>query len=265
MANWDDLRTVAALVRGGTLAAAGFELGVTYTTVARRIARAEAALGLTLFERLADGYHPTEAARLVAEHASAMQGSADALLRQLAGRDPGLRGALVVTAPQLLIAHLLSPVLRDFTQAHPQVALEVKATNDLLDLTRREADLAIRVSRAPGDTLKGLRLAEQQTASFASEPWAERIAAAPEGPIDWIVYAGYDGLPEGIAARYPGAHVAYSFDDMVAMGGAAAAGLGVVRMPIFYGCQCRSKIPQKCRSNFPHFRDLVTSQIRGLS
>ena len=84
---WDDLETVLHLVREGSLARAAEQLGVTYTTVARRIVRAETALGVTLFERLSDGYRPTEAAALVASHAATMQDAAFAMLREMAGRD----------------------------------------------------------------------------------------------------------------------------------------------------------------------------------
>ncbi len=224
-----------ALVRHGSLAAAGAALGVSYTTVARRVARAEAALATRLFERLADGYVPTEAARLVAEQAAGMEAGAHDLLRRLAGRDERLEGPLTVTAPQLLIAHVLAPALTRFGELYPGIALRIRATNDLLDLSRREADLGIRVSRAPGDTLTGLRLAPQHTASFASADWARRIAEAPDEPIDWIVYDGHADLPKGVREGWPTSRIRWRFDDMVAIAGAAQAGLGVARMPMFLG------------------------------
>ncbi|KCV81967.1 LysR family transcriptional regulator [Actibacterium atlanticum] len=233
--HWDDLKTVLELVRHGSLASAGAQLGVNYTTVARRVARAEAALGEVLFERLADGYQPTEAALLVARHAGEMQQSEDTLLRHLAGRDERLSGPLTLTAPQLLIAHVLAPALQTFAEAHPNVDLRVKATNDLLDLTRREADLGVRVSRDPGDTLTGLRLAAQDSASFASADWAARIAEDPTAPIDWIVYEAHATLPKHVLQTSPSSRIRYRFDDMIALAGAAQAGLGVVRMPMFLG------------------------------
>ena len=234
-AQWDDLKTVLALVQGGSLAAAADTLGVTYTTVARRIDRAEQALGDKLFERLPSGYHATEMAQLVAKHAADMQKHEDALNRQIAGRDARLTGPLTVTAPQLIIAHLLCPAIADFRKAHPEVDLRVRATNALLDLNRREADLAIRISRSPGDSLTGLRLSGQHTASFAGPDWAKRIAEDPSAPIDWIVYSDHAQLPEEVTQRYPGSRIAFRFDDMIAMSGAAQAGLGVVRVPMFLG------------------------------
>ncbi|MEM1272822.1 MAG: LysR family transcriptional regulator [Pseudomonadota bacterium] len=232
---WDDIRTIGFLVETGSLAGAGAALGINYTTVARRIARAEAALGETLFERLADGYQPTDAARLIAGHAEKMAREEDQLLRRLSARGDRLEGPLTVTAPQLLIAYELAPVLTRFSALHPQIELTVKATNDILDLSRREADLAIRISREPGDTLKGMRLAEQQTASFASPDWARRIEADPQGMIDWVVFAAMPSLPDIVMHAYPGSRVRYRFDDMGVLLSAAEAGLGVVRCPMFLG------------------------------
>ncbi|MBM7068443.1 LysR family transcriptional regulator [Actibacterium sp. 188UL27-1] len=232
---WDDLRTVLALVRHGSLAAAAKHLDVSYTTVSRRITRAEAGLNLTLFERLADGYRPTETAVLVAEHAARMDAAEHDLLRKLRGRDSTLTGPFVLTAPQLLIANFLAPVLDRFCAAHRQVELRVRATNDLLDLNRREADLAIRISHSPGDTLMGLRLTQQHNASFANPEWADQITANPSGPVDWLIYDQYPDVPKAAMQAHLGSRVRMRFDDMVAMLGAAQAGLGVVRTPMFLG------------------------------
>lgn len=234
-ANWDDLRAVAEVVRRGTLSAAGEALAVNYSTVARRIARAEAALGVVLFERLTDGYSPTEEAHLVAEHVARMADEDHHLMRRLSGRDLRLTGRLTVTAPQLLIAYAIAPALAEFRAAHPDLDLRIRATNDKLDLNRREADIGIRISPDPGDTLKGLRLVEQQTASFAAQPWADQIARSPDRPIDWIIYEGHKGLPQGVAEAWPASRVSYRFDDMVAIAGAVQAGLGVARLPMFLG------------------------------
>lgn len=232
---WDDLKTVLAVVRCGTLVSAAAELGLNYTTVARRIERAERAIGEVLFERLSDGYRPTDIAHLTAQYAAEMEKQNDALLRNLQGRDQSLTGTLVITAPQLLIGPHLAPVLDQFCAKHSDVELKVNATNDLLDLNRRAADLAIRISRNPGDSLTGLRLCAQQTASFANADVARKIKDDPGARVDWIVYGQGNGVPKASLEHYPNAHVRMEFDDMVAMAGAAQAGLGVVRMPMFLG------------------------------
>lgn len=226
---------VLLLTRHGTLRAVAEVSGVNYTTVSRRITRAERALGQVLFERLPDGYRATEAAQLIAEHAGRMEAEDHGLQRKLLGQDSAVSGRLTITAPQLVIAHALSPLIRDFTRDHPAVDLRIRATNAIVDLNQRDADLAIRISRDPGDTLKGRRLLRQDTASFAHRDWADRIAIDPGTLIDWILYEGHDGLPAGIDKTYPNHRIRYRFDDMTAMAGAAEAGLGVVRMPMFLG------------------------------
>jgi DNA-binding transcriptional LysR family regulator len=234
-AHWDDLKTVMHLVRGGSLASAAEALGVSYTTVARRVKRAEDDLGLQLFERLADGYQATDAGHVVARKAAAMETEEHDLMRNLLGADQKLSGTLTITAPQLLCATHLAPVFEAFTAQYPDVDLQVRAANELLDLNRREADLAIRISNDPGDSLMGLRLTEQHAASFASPEWAEKIETNPKVCIDWVVYHKLAKIPKASLEKYPNARVRMMFDDMVSMIGAARAGAGVVRMPMFLG------------------------------
>lgn len=232
---WDDLRTVLMLVRHGSLAGAAEALGVNYTTVARRVRRAEDALGQLLFERLADGYRPTAAARLIADHAGQMEDAEHGMKRLLQGAETALTGRLTITAPQLLISNFLAPMIGAFIDAYPLIDLRVLATNEVLDLTRLEADLAIRISRTPGDSLKGLRLLQQDNASFASPDRAERMAANPSEAVDWIVYDAYPDIPSGISKTFPNNRVRLRLDDMAAIVGTAQAGLGVARMPMFLG------------------------------
>jgi DNA-binding transcriptional LysR family regulator len=233
--DWDDLKTVLHVVRAGTLSGAAAQLGINYTTVARRVARVEARLQRKLFERLSDGYRPTELGRLVAAHAEQMEVQDHALMRGLSGRDETLRGPLVITAPQLLIQWHLVHVIEAFCTAHPEVDLEVNAANDLLDLGRRQADLAVRVSREPGDNLTGMRLTAQHAAAYGSPGLAARIAEHPNEPVDWVVYSQSPGAPKAALERYPQVRIKARFDDMVPMIGAAQAGLGLVRMPMFLG------------------------------
>lgn len=241
--HWDDCRAVLAVVRKRTLSAAAKDIGVNYTTVARRISRAEAATGEVLFERLAEGYRATEAGHLVARHAAQMESAEHAMLRGLSGRDARLDGDLTLTAPQLLIAHCLAPVLGAFAERHPSVMLRVRAANEILDLNRREADIAIRISRNPGDSLKGLRLAEQHATGFATPERVDQMAKDPKRPVDWLVYEKQPDLPEIVRQSYPGSRIRMRFDDMVAMSAAAQAGLGVVRMPMFLGRSLPGLVP----------------------
>jgi DNA-binding transcriptional LysR family regulator len=232
---WEDLKTVLYLHRGGSLAAAAELLGVNYTTVARRITRLEESLQVKLFNRLASGYTATEAGLEVARHAAGMEDKENTLYRALMSKRDNLQGPLTITAPQLLITSYLIPVFEIFCAAHPLVDLTVRASNELLNLSRQEADLAIRVSFNPGDTLVGQRLTKQQSASFAAPNLAQFIHDNPGKTIDWIGFDDWKGPPAASLEKYPNAHVRIRFDDMSAAIEAAKAGLGVINLPLYLG------------------------------
>ncbi|MBE1297474.1 MAG: LysR family transcriptional regulator [Rhodobacteraceae bacterium] len=231
--SWDDMQTVLALVRGGSLAAAGAELGLTYTTVARRIRRAEDALGRPLFERRPEGYHATEEALEIVEAARRMEAEEQAALRRLSGKAQELSGPLSLTAPPLLIQTLLAPLLAEFTARHPQVALTVRASNGVLDLARREADLALRISRTPQESLVGRKLVEQVSGFFALPEIAKAAAEAPKAPLDWVLYSGHEAPPVAARKVHPDIRVRARLDAMPSMIAAAQAGMGALRMPVF--------------------------------
>ena len=241
--NWDDMRTVLALVRAGTLAGASEALGVSYTTVARRVQRAETMLGQSLFERHPEGYLPKAAAQDMAVTAARMEDQEHKLLRRMAGQDHNLSGSLTLTVPQLLIHAHLAPLLTRFADLYPDIDLVVKAGNDLLDLTRREADLAIRISADPGDTLVGRQLVTQRSACFATPEIAERAAHDPQAPLDWILYTDHKSPPKVAWAHHPNTRIRGRFNDMMTMMAAAQAGLGALRMPIFLGRTAQGLVP----------------------
>ncbi|MFY0595441.1 MAG: LysR family transcriptional regulator [Cognatishimia sp.] len=234
-AHWDDLKTVMHLVRGGSLANAADALGVSYTTVARRVKRAEDDLGIQLFDRLADGYQATEAGEVVARKAAAMETEELDLLRNLVGAEQIVSGHLTITAPQLLCSTHLIPVFKEFTERYPEVELHVRSDSALLDLNRREADLAIRVSDAPGDSLTGRVLARQESVAFGNAEWADKIASNQNAPVSWIVPERIPPAFKKYIPELPNEHVILRSDDMVTMIEAARAGMGVVMLPTFLG------------------------------
>ena len=233
--NWDDMRTILALVRAGTLAGAADALSVSYTTVARRVQRAEEMLGRPLFERRPEGYFASPEAEELARAAARMEAQEQAALRHLSGRDQGLSGPLTLTAPQLLIQTHLAPFLAGFCRDNPEIELTVRATNDVLDLTRREADLAIRISKSPGDNLVGLHLADQKTTCVALPEIVAGAISDPSATLDWVIYTGHSAPPKSALALYPNYRIRARFDDMTSLIAAAKAGLGVTRMPVYLG------------------------------
>ena len=173
-------------------------------------------------------------------------------LRQLVGQEQDLSGALTLTVPQLLIHAHLAPVLKRFVDLYPDVDLAVKASNDLLDLTRREADLAIRISADPGDTLVGRQLVAQRSACFATPEIAAAAAADPEAPLDWVLYTDHKSPPKDAWALHPNSRVRGRFDDMVSLMAAAQAGMGALRMPVFLGRATPGLVPLKHITSAPY-------------
>lgn len=234
MLDWNDLRFILETARQGGISGAARALGVNHATVSRRITAAEAALGARLFDRLPSGYVPTEAGRDAVETAEQMESLGAALDRRIGARDTDLSGRLVITAPQLLIERVLGPILRDFTEAHPRIDLVTRATNDIINLAQREADVAIRIAEAPHPTLVGQRVTEQRAAVYATPAL---IAADPGGdaPFPWIRFTHWPGPPKEVRSLRPNLVRRLSVDDMMAAVGAARAGIGATRMACFLG------------------------------
>jgi DNA-binding transcriptional LysR family regulator len=155
MFDWNDLRHFLSVARtGSTLAAAG-ELKVSQPTVARRIAALEEALGLVLFERRQAGYRLTqegEAAR-------------------------SLKGSIRLTCPEMTAVHI-GPMLVAFRKAHPEIRVDLIATEAFLDLASGEADVAIRgsASAPQGAGLYARKLMDVPAVLYCSRPMPRRMA-----------------------------------------------------------------------------------------
>ena len=234
MLDWNDLRFVLETARNGGTSGAARVLGVNHATVARRITAAEEALGERLFDRLPSGYVPTEAGREAVRTAEAMERLDSELDLKIAARDDRIKGRLRVTAPQLFIQRVLGGILAEFTEAYPEVDLELVATNDTLNLAQREADVAIRFSKDPPETLVGRRFMDQKCAVYATPELIARDLGG-EAPLDWVKFAHWPGPPAEIKAVRPNLRVRLTVDDMAAAIGAVRAGIGATRMACFLG------------------------------
>jgi DNA-binding transcriptional LysR family regulator len=166
--HWDDLRFVLALNRTGTLVGAGRLLNVNTSTVGRRIAALEDALGARLYHRRAGGYHPTAAARRVVACAEEMELQANAMLRQLEGSDARLEGHVRITALDSFLDRLVVPALPAFIATHPGLELTLESDLRLFELARGEADIAVRTSEPDQPEMVVRRLGRQATAFYQS-------------------------------------------------------------------------------------------------
>jgi DNA-binding transcriptional LysR family regulator len=152
---WNDFETVLAVVTAGSLSGASRALGVSHATIFRRLGDIEQRLGVTLFERSRTGYRPTIAGEELADTARIMDEAALAAERKVAGRDLEPTGEIWTTTTDSLLMGLLAPLFTQFRHKYPGIVLDVAISNQLFNLTRREADVAIRPSNRPPENLIG--------------------------------------------------------------------------------------------------------------
>jgi DNA-binding transcriptional LysR family regulator len=142
---WSDLRVFLAIAREGTLGAAARKLGQTQPTMGRRLRALEASVGQQLFQRTSEGFVLTDEGSAVLGHAERMEEEALAFERQLAGQEQQLDGVLRITSSDWFGETMLTPVLAEFSRAHPRITTELLTDTRFLSLSRREADVAFRI------------------------------------------------------------------------------------------------------------------------
>ncbi|MEK1892677.1 MAG: LysR family transcriptional regulator [Rhizobium sp.] len=143
---WSDLKLFLAIARQGTLGAAARSLGLTQPTMGRRLRALEVSLGQTLFQRTADGFVLTDEGAAVFAHAERMEEEALGLERELAGQNRQLSGFLRLSSSDWFGAHVLAPVLAEFSLSYPKIVVELLTDSRLLSLSRREADIVFRIA-----------------------------------------------------------------------------------------------------------------------
>jgi len=235
--NWDDLRLILAVVREGTLSGAARRLGVTHSTVFRRLGAIEEQIGVRLFERFRDGYVATPAGESAAEAAARLEDEVLTLERRLSGQDLRPSGVVRITTTDtlgtILMRHL--PVMREL---HPEIRLEVGISNAMANLTRREADIAIRPTQEPPEILVGRRIADIAHAIYGSKAYLSRRQNKEPSAHDWIALD--DALASTVIGRWihenlRAAHITCRVDALPALRDAALAGLGLALLPCYLG------------------------------
>jgi DNA-binding transcriptional LysR family regulator len=229
--DWDDLHYVLAVARAGTLAGAARRLAVDETTVARRLAAVERALGTRLFERVEGSMRPTKAGETAIACAAETEHSVRALELGIGGKDAQIAGSVRLTAVPVLINRLLVPNLGELHARHPRLWLELVAEPRNVSLTRREADVALRLARPEaGRGLLARRLGQLDYAVYcASRQSADRLP--------WITYdEALAHLPHARwleAASRSASRASLSVNDTETMLQAIQAGLGKSLLPCF--------------------------------
>lgn len=234
--DWDDLRLVLAVAQEGTLSGAARRLRVTHSTVFRRLGAIEKSLGVRLFERFRDGYSATPAGETAAALAGRFADDFVALERRLSGQDLSPSGTVRIATSDTICAMVMrhAPALRT---AHPEIRLEITIANMMANLTRREADVAIRPVPEPPDTLIGRRIADIAHAVYGS---SSRLAHGGKNLSDQEWVGLEDTLATTVIGRWmqanvPADRIALSVDSLLALRDAASAGMGVALLPCYLG------------------------------
>lgn len=232
--DWNLMRSFLAVMERGSLMSAARHLGGSQPTIGRHIAQLEAQLGVTLFERTGQALTPTATAHLIAERAQAMAGGAEAVARVLAGRDAEAGGTVRLTASQVVACHLLPPLLAQLHSEHPAIQIELVATNEVSNLLRREADIAVRMVRPAQGSLVARRVGQVHVGLYGALGYLKR-RGTPRTLADLADHdlIGFDRDPtilRGFAAMgQPATRERFCLrsDDHLAAWAAVRAGIGL--------------------------------------
>lgn len=232
--NWDDLKVLLAVARCGTMTGAAKQLNVQHSTISRRIRALEDKLGASLLTKKQGHFVLTSAGVEVIKAASRIESEIVSFDGSVFGKDEQLSGPLNVTTFGDLASTLLMPMFSSFCEAHPQIDLHILVSNSTISLAQREADVAIRMSNSPTDTLIGKRIATVATAIYGSTPYINR-QKEESSKIKWL---GVDccGFHKNWTKQTSGSDThQFNCDDSVITAAAIREGLGVSFLPCFIG------------------------------
>jgi DNA-binding transcriptional LysR family regulator len=228
--DWDDYRFFLMVARTPSIRAAGMKLGVSHSTVLRRLDRLENMLGARLFERNAVGFRLTRAGEDVVDGVRDIEESVQAIDRAVTGRDSVLEGVVKISMPDVFTHPALLPNFVLFKSQFPNIQPEIDLNYSFADLGKREADIAIRLTDNPGDDLVGRKVGQAKMAAYATQSYIDR-----ENPLDEdssaqvIAY----GNPHNWEPRHGLDHLSVVgfFDNIPLQVTLAKQGLGVASLP----------------------------------
>jgi DNA-binding transcriptional LysR family regulator len=238
---WDDLHTVLAVSRAGSLSGAARALDIEHSTVFRRLEDIERRLGLSLFERQRNGYLINSHGEAIAEAAQVMEEAALSAERRVSGADASLKGVVRLATSEMLGAYLMPQILKDFLTENPDIEVEMDLSNRAVDLTRREADIALRATMSPPEHLIGRKVAEINTAVYAACDLVPN--GISEDSLEQLPWIGFDeslaNVPQAkwMRERLPNVVPRLRMDSFLAVLRSAAAGVGAANLPCFAASQ----------------------------
>jgi DNA-binding transcriptional LysR family regulator len=232
--DWSLVRSFLAVLEKGSLLAASRDLQLSQPTIGRHVAELESQLGLVLFDRNGRGLLPTEAAYHLADSARIMQSGADQLARNVMGADLGASGTVRITASQPVSCYVLPPLLAQMRLSLPDVQVELVASNEVSNLLRREADIAVRMVQPQQASIIARRVGKVTLRACAHQDYLRR-RGVPRQPSDLLAHDliggdRNDDTLKGFAAQglvVGREQFAFRADDLIVVWQAVRAGLGV--------------------------------------
>ncbi|MBI3524808.1 MAG: LysR family transcriptional regulator [Betaproteobacteria bacterium] len=248
--NWDDLRIVLAIAEHGTLSGAAVHLRISHPTLSRRLQLIERRLGTRLFERTPSSLRLTAAGEDMRQLALRLRDDIAALERRIGGRDTGPGGSIRLTAPDAVSEYLLPGILAELCREQEGLSIDLVVSNQVLSLAQRSADIALRITGSPAETLRGRRVGAVAMAIYAA-----RNLPVPEtlGTITGIPWVGFDaalacsGPGTWVAHNIPESDIRFRANTLLGAAQAVRSGIGCGLLPCFVG----GSIPELIRIGAP--------------
>ena len=234
---WDDLRYFLEVQRAGSLTGAGVTLEADQSTVGRRLSAFEAKLGARLFFRTPDGFVATPAGERLLPRALQIEEAVQAVAREVSGAETRLTGTVRLTAPHSLGARIVAPLLVELAERWPEIDLELITDDRFLSLSKREADMAVRVGRPVGDpSLVARKLSDLGYGVYAARSYVERYGRPGPGFHGHRLIASEGSRIEDtwVAKHAAGARVVLRSNATAVQVEAVKAGMGVAMLSAYH-------------------------------
>jgi len=232
--DWDDARMFLAFAREGSFSAAAKRLGIQHSTISRHIHSLEKSLATPLLERSASGYVLTKAGEQLTESATRMERELLSFEAKSAGQSDALVGELHVTAIANMASTVLMPLFARFNSAYPNIDLRLEVTNNSVRLAERDADVALRQTNTPGETLIGTRLVTVASAVYGSIEYCAAVDAGRSAE-KWVGVDCCEYHRTWTKQAWPQLDHSFCVDDTSLTVAALREGLGVGFLPCFLG------------------------------
>lgn len=247
--NWDDLKYFLAVARTGTLRGGADRIQVNHTTLTRRISVMEDRVGSRLFDRSKQGLVLTQLGEDLMPYAERVEAEMTAASRVIVGREAQPTGTVYLTLPHGLAMTSLMDDFSAFADLYPDITLNMSFTNDIRDLTRREADVSLRIASEVTDDVVGRKLVQMSQAAYCTRDYAGRIR---DNGGEGLHFIGWHEPEEAITAKwleescYPKAQLKHRVSELVPLITLAASGLGMA----YLACNLGDRHPNLIRAPF---------------